>query len=58
MILLVGSARAVVGFVDDQQIGGRQRHGFGADGARVQGLDRRDLHPLERARRKPAWMMP
>ena len=41
----------MVALVDDQQIGRRQLHLVGADGARPQRLDRGDLHQLQRPRR-------
>ena len=48
--LAVGCRRRMVALVDDQQIGRRQFHAIGSDGARIERCDRRDLHRLERSR--------
>ena len=45
------SRRAVMRLIDHQQIGRRQLHGLGADGAPMQRLNRGDLHMLQRPRR-------
>jgi hypothetical protein len=42
--------RAVVTLIYDQQVGRRQLHLVGADGAHIEGVDRSDLHRLQRPR--------
>ena len=47
---LIGLRRAVVAFIDDQQLRERQVHLVGSDCARMQCLYRGDLHHLQRPR--------